>query len=248
VFDVPPLFWTKLCQDASGFFWANKRVARHTRDQDLSHVTCFRLLVKHKASSARTSISSLGYRWEKLGFASRWRPQGSLVLLCFDLPPYLQQKIGEDLLNDSTAQYGRGPFSLHPMLLMHIVESFDRAVWSWRDVVRGVEKTRPDHKAVAEHSFEHMHETARHVIHSSEMLATAVSVAEAVIKEASVFPSLEHDLAHATILKDLEFHVSLLTSFRNRSQALERRLDNEINLASRAWHAPKAYIRGLLTH
>jgi hypothetical protein len=133
------------------------------------------------------------------------------------------------------------------MLLIHIVESFDRAVWSWRDVVRELEKTRPDHNAVAERSFEHMHETARHVIHSSEMLATAVSVAEAVIKEASVFPSLEHDLAHATILKDLEFHVSLLTSFRNRSQALERRLDNEINLASRAWHAPKAYIRDLLT-
>jgi hypothetical protein len=114
---------------------------------------------------------------------SCWRPQSGLVLLCFDLPAYLQQKISEDLLNDEIAQYGRGHLSLHPMLLIHIVESFDRAVWSWRDVVRELEKTRPDYNVVKKRSFEHMHETARHVIHSSEMLATAITVTEAVSRK-----------------------------------------------------------------
>jgi hypothetical protein len=229
-FGVQPHFWTKLCQDASGFFWSNKRAVRHQTNRDLSYVTCFRLLVKHQASSARTSLPSLGYRWEKLGFVSFWRPQGGLVLLCFDLPAYLQQKISEDLLNDEIAQYGRGPLSLHPMLLIRIVESFDR------DVVKELKKTRPDYNVVAKRSFEHMHETARHIIHSSEMLATAISVTEAVIKEVRVFAEHEHehDLACAKVLNDLEFCLSLLTCFSNRSQALEKRPDNEINLASQA--------------
>lgn len=110
--------------------------------------------------------------------------------------------------------------------------------------MRELEKTRPDKDSAAKRSFEHMHETARHVIHSSEMLATAISVTEAVTKEARVYQSHEHehDPVCAKILDDLEFCTSLLTSFRNRSQALEKRLDNEINLVSRREMAPRCVL------
>lgn len=131
------------------------------------------------------------------------------------------------------------------MLLMHIAESFDRAVWSWRDVVRELEKTRPDKDLPAKRSFEHMHEAARHVIHSSEILATAISVTEAVTRKARLNQPQEHehDPTCAKILDDLEFCTSLLTSFRNRSQALEKRVDNEINLVSRREMAPRCVLR-----
>lgn len=128
---------------------------------------------------------------------------------------------------------------------MHIVESFDRAVWSWRDVVRDLEKTRRNIDIAAKRSFEHMHEIARHVIHSSEMLATAIAVTKAVTKGARVHPSQAHgqDQACTKILDDLEFCTPLLTSSHNRSQALERRLDNEINLVSRPGMAPRYMFR-----
>jgi hypothetical protein len=154
-------------------------------------------------------------------------------MLCFDVSTDLQEKIGEELLAGDVAQYGQGPFSLHAMLMLRIVESFDRAVWSWRDVVRDLEKTRATDDALEKRSFEHMHETARHVIHCSEMLETAISVTESIAREVRGSPSYQGDLACSTIVKDVELSVSLLTSLRNRSQALEKRLENEINLASR---------------
>jgi hypothetical protein len=155
-------------------------------------------------------------------------------MLCFDVPADLQESIGKELLAGDVTQYGQGPFSLHAILMLHIVESFDRAVWSWRDVVRDLEKTRATDDALEKRSFEHMHETARHVIHCSEMLETAISVAESAAKEVRGSSSYQcDDLACSTIVKDLELSISLLTSLRNRSQALEKRLENEISLASR---------------
>ena len=154
-------------------------------------------------------------------------------MLCFDVSADLQEKIGKELLGGDIAQYGQGPFSLHAMLMLRIVESFDRAVWSWRDVVRDLEKTRATDDALEKRSFEHMHETARHVIHCSEMLETAISVAERIAKEVRGSSTYQGDPASSMIVKDLELSVSLLTSLRNRSQALDKRLENEINLASR---------------
>ena len=156
-------------------------------------------------------------------------------MLCFDVPADLQESIGKELLADDVAQYGQGPFSLHAILMMRVVESFNKAVWSWRDVVRDLEKTRASDDSLEKRSFEHMHETARHVIHCSEMLETAISVAESLVKEVRGSSSYQGDLTCLSIVKDLELSVSLLISLRNRSQALEKRLENEINLASRVF-------------
>jgi hypothetical protein len=67
-------------------------------------------------------------------------------------------------------------------------------------------------------SFEYLHETARHFIHSSEMLVTAISVTEAVIKEVCIFAEheYEHDLACVKVLTDLEIFMLSLTRFSNR--------------------------------
>jgi hypothetical protein len=173
-------------------------------------------------------------------------------MLCFDVPADLQESIGKELLAGDLTQYGQGPFSLHAMLMLRVVENFDKAVWSWRDVVRDLEKTRASDDGLEKRSFEHMHETARHVIHCSEMLETAISVAESIAKEVRGSPSCQNDLAYSTIVKDLELSISLLTSLRNRSQALEKRLENEINLASQVlvasiFHADVVLTRNIST-
>jgi hypothetical protein len=232
--NIPPLFWTALCQEASGFFWAKQEAGQATTCQTSPSSTYFRFLVKHGIQSAKAvTPQSLDYHWEKAAFASSWSLQRGLVMLCFDVPADLQEKIGESLLTGDVAKYGQGPFSLHAVLVVRIVESFDRAVWSWRDIVRDLERTRVSEDTSEKRSFEYMHETARHVIHCSEMLSTAISVAEGLVNEVTRDASHQRDPASSTIVKDLEFSISLLRGLRNRSQALEKRLENETNLASR---------------
>jgi len=75
-----------------------------------------------------------------------------------------------------------------------------------------------------------MHETARHLIHCSEMLVTAMSSIERMRKKAATFPVFNHSADNSTVQNDLDFHTSLLTSYLNRSKALEARMQNEISL------------------
>jgi hypothetical protein len=97
-------------------------------------------------------------------------------------------------------------------------------------VVRGLEMTRPLEDAIPSSSFESMHEAARHVIHCSEMLDTAISVIGDLEKEIASSSLAQNDSASFAITKDLSFCSSLLKGYLNRSQALKERLDNEIKL------------------
>jgi hypothetical protein len=231
-FGIPPLFWTGLCQQASGFFWAKDEASQAASNHAPPNATYFRFLIKRGLPLAhRGSPEFIGYRWDLLGFTSHWSPQGGLVMLCFDVPSDLHERVGETLLAGGVAKYGQGPFSLHAMLMLLILESFDRAVWSWRDLVRNLEKTRVDYTS-EQRTFGYMHEAARHVIHCSEMLATAMTVTESLVKEVSGHASHQGDPASSTIVGDLKFSISMLAGLRNRSQALEKRIENEINLAS----------------
>jgi hypothetical protein len=111
-----------------------------------------------------------------------------------------------------------------------MVETFDKAVWSWRDIVRDPEMTRPLEDAIPSSSFESMHEAARHVTHCSEMLGTAISVIDETKKEISTSSLAQSDPASVAITEDLSFCISLLKGYLNRFQALKDKLDNEVNL------------------
>ena len=229
-FGIPSFFWEKFCQDASGFFWAGERGYRTPVDHIPCYLNLFRLLVKRRTSSTHQARQLQGYHWEKFGVLTCWRPQSGLRVLCFDFPAHLKQAIEHDLLNSDDKHYGNGPFSLYPTLLVYMVETFDKAVWSWRDVVRDLETTRPLEDAIPSSSFESMHEAARHVIHCSEMLDTAISVVDEMKEEISSSPLAQSDSTSIAITKNLSFCISLLKGYLNRSQALKDRLDNEINL------------------
>lgn len=191
----------------------------------------FRFLIKQGVdTTAELDSTRLAYHWDRLGFVMCWQPQGHLILLCFDLPDSLEQQICHGLGGGETVQHGHGPFSLHPTLLMHVVQSFDRAVWSWRDVVRQIEKSRAMGSSVSTHNFVHMHETARHVLHCSEMLTTALSVLESMTREVGACNVETCGSKLSAVVRDLDFCHSLLTSLLHRSSVLEKRLQNEINL------------------
>ena len=114
---------------------------------------------------------------------------------------------------------------------MQVVENLDEAIWSWRDAVRKVERNRPSADHDATENFADMHEVARHLIHCSEMLTTALSVVEDVIKECEI--ELRNSHMHlSTARRDLRFVASMLKGFLHRSRTLEGRMQNEINLVS----------------
>ena len=196
-------------------------------------MTAFRFLVKHNkaSSSTRSDRSSTVYHWQRLSFAT-WQSAGASVLFCFALGSDMEQRMRQSLLAKKKPIRGDSPFSLHPFVLMHVVENLDEAIWSWRDTVRNAERNRPSSDHDATENFADMHEVARHLIHCSEMLTTALSVIEDIIKECESGLQGSHNVDFLTTRRDLHFVVSTLKGFLHRSRTLEGRMQNEINLIS----------------
>ena len=77
-----------------------------------------------------------------------------------------------------------------------------------------------------------MHEIARHLTHSTEMLATALCTIECMMRECDSARSGAGDQAALACLRELESTCSLMKALLHRSSALEKRMGNEIALVS----------------
>lgn len=231
-FNIPRWFWNPLYTESNGFFCASE--AASTDKQQNVYNTFFRFLSKH-ATSSRIRRDSRGsdiqYKWDKLGFCTQWRPvEKSMVLLCFDVPMELRAQMTQTLLGSSKTSLSTTPFAYAGLLLPFIVANFDKAVWACRDLVRGLEQERPDVQN-PNLQYVRMHEIARHTTHSTEMLGTSLTVLECMITELLQYsnnsaPGVEELVDE----RDMNFHRSTLRCLQLRSQALEDRLRNEINL------------------
>jgi hypothetical protein len=219
---------------ASGFF-----SARHCGSTGVDagcYTTAFRFLVKHSVNvhpqKASSASSALTYYWEKLDFVTFHPSCKSFTILCFGIEDDAQTHIRRQILESNFAALEAHPLSIHNLVLKYILESFDRAVWSWRDVVRKLEMSRSHRGPEAARDFDHMHEIARHLIHSTEMLTTALSVVESMAKECDLIRNGAGDQAAFACRRELEFVCSLIRALLNRSSALEKRMENEIALVS----------------
>jgi hypothetical protein len=173
-------FGSDLCRNASGFFSTGH--CGSTNDTGC-YTTAFRFLIKHSIKVPPPKASStLVYRWEKLGFVTFHPSPESFTVFCVDMKDDAQVHIRQRILENNFAASGAHSLSIHILLLRYVLESFDHAVWSWRDVVRELEMSRLHRKFATARDFDHMHETARHLIHSTEMLTTAISVVECMVK------------------------------------------------------------------
>lgn len=242
-FSIPHHFWDPLHLETNGSFFALSPPNHPANDKhERTYVTCFRFLSKHANEAFSIAFSlpdnqsvksaDISYRWDKLGFCTWWQPDGSSVLFCFDTPHLTREQIQQSLLSGNAKIRTTSPFLMHSFLLPFIVRNFDHAVWSCRDLVRSLEKDRPSIQRP--HSdFVQMHEIARHTLHSTEVIATALIVVEGMLEE------LEEHWANAPttaiaveLQRELQFHRATLRCRKLRSQALEDRLKNEINLVS----------------
>jgi hypothetical protein len=134
------------------------------------------------------------------------------------------------LIGSGSGLHREYAFSPHIFVVLHVIECFDEAVWAWRGRVRELEIERQRQILNSSHESSNMHETMRHLIHCSEMLVTAMSTIQQMGKKAVAFPVFNHSADNSTVQNNLDFHTSLLTSYLNRSKALEARMQNEISL------------------
>lgn len=114
---------------------------RHRRKDDILKMagSQTRLLVKQpmntvQYSSKADDINS-SYIWHRLGVFIKWTPFNKAVVLCFGLPPSLQQS-----LQDLSQINLEDPFSFYTIFLEKVLALYDAAIWSWRDLVRELEK------------------------------------------------------------------------------------------------------------
>ena len=237
-FKIPASFWTPLAQEASGFL--SVQDSRAINGGLRSYNSSFRFLIKEPSHQQNTTVdrqegNKASYKWHKAAFFTAWQCKNTSIILCFDLPRFLQESILQSVIGSGTKLRAEDPFAIHAIIVEQIAVLFDRAVWAWRDLVRGLEKNRVSpYDYDPQPNYAEMHEMARHVIHSTEMLEMALEVVAAMIKEHSQFFS---DNPSAVVYSkqsgnDLRYQSTILKCIHLRSKALKERLNNEINLVS----------------
>jgi hypothetical protein len=142
----------------------------------------------------------------------------------------MQKRIRDSLMTSTTSISVGSLFSPHVFLMAQIVESFDEAVWGWRNLVREVEQERSGKRLSSEEKSVEMHEIARHLIHCSEMLTTAIDVVQRMKGKTTSVPTDTNGTSSLIEQNELDLYASLLVGFLNRSKALEGRMQNEISL------------------
>lgn len=229
---VPSTFGTKLYTDASGFFSADHRDLADKGDD--CYTTAFRFLVKHSVEvPLHETPSAPAYRWEKLGFVTFHPSPGVFTVFCFDIEAGTESLIRKQVLEHKLTTTEAHPLSVQALLLRCILHRFNDAVWAWRHVTRELERSRLHLASETTRDFNQMHEISRHLIHSTEMLNTALSVVECMTKECDVVRNAVGEQATIACLRDLESSCSLMRALLNRSAALEKRMENEIALVSK---------------
>jgi hypothetical protein len=238
-FNTPDHFFAPLARRSSGFFGAQEKVYGESIGV---YQTWFRFLVKRPrikpAYAAGRSHALLAakdfYHWVEIAFFTEWHANKSATVLCFGVPNELRAEMQLSLQKGEQTAVTQSPFDAHAFILPFVVHAYDTSVWLWRDWVRELELKRQDN-ANSRSAFLSMHELARHTIHSTETLTTSLAVVRSMIEEQrDRRPLIEPESSsNARTSRALHHQRTLLECLLNRSKALERRLQNEINLVRR---------------
>jgi hypothetical protein len=122
-------------------------------------------------------VAKLSYEWHQIMCFTIHRVGGNgALVLCLDYPKnaqhQLESKLGAADMSNSWIWHG--------ILLKTVRDMYDLSIWSLRDFVRDAELTRTSElrPRVFQPRFVHLHEIARHSIHSDEILNIAICTAK----------------------------------------------------------------------
>jgi hypothetical protein len=66
-----------------------------------------------------------------------------MVYLCLDMPAPLQDSITNIMTGMESEYYFEDPYFMHKIIIEEVIALYDRAVWSFRALVRGTEMVWP---------------------------------------------------------------------------------------------------------
>jgi hypothetical protein len=188
--------------------------------------------VKHVVNTKHHT--QVPYVWHQIMcIALHFTETSSAIIICLDLPRPVQKKMEAKL----TSTNWNDSLAFHPILLLAVRELYDDSVWALRDLVRDAERQRTigTPTSIGQPDFVHLHELARHVIHSNEVLDLALSTAKSLENRCREFAMLHcsSNLAsdYDTDIRDeFEYMENNLRAIKRRSSTLHERLQNEIQL------------------
>ncbi|KAK6533772.1 hypothetical protein TWF694_002702 [Orbilia ellipsospora] len=227
-YGMPSEIWTDVHWEANGYYGC--------RDSKLDrHDTWFRYLIKQliKEPSSKDELNYT-YTWFKMAFFTTWSQAGPKSILCLDCPQEMTMSVRGSLDNACPDHFLADPYSFHQIIIRGIVNVYDNSIWRIRDVVRHVEKHRA-HVNKPEPDYDHLHELARHVIHSTETLIVSTHQTEQIMlrqrtrMDRSNAP--EEELRCMRQIGDnLMFYWGMIHAFKCRSESMQARHQNEISL------------------
>ncbi|KAF3225404.1 hypothetical protein TWF106_002543 [Orbilia oligospora] len=251
-YSMPNDIWTKVHWESNGYYGCSDG-----RDEDIDrHDTWFRFLVKQLFEKPGKEFpQDYDYSWDKLGFFTTWKKSGRKCMLCLDCPDDLVKGMRKSLDTASPDHFIVDPYAFHQVAIRGIVNLYDKSIWRIRDVVRTVEKagsverinsglstnigaslqTRPKARKPTV-DYDHLHEAARHVIHSTETLQVSTQLLEQIILRhkdrlnwLGNIPE-EEKVCMRQVGDNLVFYYGMIHAFKCRSESMQARHQNEIQL------------------
>lgn len=155
---IPPIFWASVADQASGFFGCQEKQGE--KNELLSFGKCFaivnrvnkwidsyfRFLIKEPLKPIlqfeNCSHISAPYIWHKIGLYVAWTPSQGIIILCRGMTPALENSLSDALKTADMTNILNDPFGFHVILLEKLTAFYDSVLWSWRDLVRDLEKAR----------------------------------------------------------------------------------------------------------
>jgi hypothetical protein len=184
-----------------------------------------------QVSNTKTS-AHVSYIWHQIMcLALHFTETNSAIIFCLDMPRPTQDAMEAKLTsinwNDSLA--------FHPFLLSVIRGMYNDSVWALRDFIRNAElqRTFDTPTSTVQPDFVHLHELARHVIHSNEVLDVALTTVKRLESHCRELATLRHSVSLDSEVDLRDQFESLeydMCAIKRRSESLHERLQNEIQL------------------
>ncbi|EGE83186.2 hypothetical protein, variant 1 [Blastomyces gilchristii SLH14081] len=223
---IPHQFWATCTEDLNGCSNAIYSHGGYGELVNLDTWSCFKL---------KEASSDKKYVWYQMTMFIRWNPiKQTTFIFCSDFLQCLR-----DGLNRRISSVGPSdPFTWHASFVDELRLLYDNFFWKFRNLVRDAEKERNEPQATGP-NFPRLHDIARHVIHSVEILDVAIETVDSILHEHDLFISNEGstvafpipDLKANDVTRRLYYHSRELRAIKARSASLYDRLKNEISLS-----------------
>ncbi|KAF2786926.1 hypothetical protein K505DRAFT_258836, partial [Melanomma pulvis-pyrius CBS 109.77] len=172
-----------------------------------------------KIKQVINSSAKVEYYWTQISVFARWNVQNSMgLILCLDCPAPALEDLKRNLVLRKISSS-----TCHVRFLETVRDLYNYSVWSLRDYVRGLERDR-DREQGFTPNFVHLHDMARHLIHSNETLQVAIETIQSIRARCTHMKESNFDDQTYALQKELK-------AIKCRSESLRERLQNEINLA-----------------